>query len=212
MHKNDKALVREIFWDLFRQGVITLGIDDINNGWPWFQLSRFGETALARQNPYRFHDTSSYIIMVKNADPDLSQEAELYLEEACAAFYAGCLLASTVMLGVAAEAEFLKLVDVASNSARYGSSFAHVVGIKFIRPKIVKFQKSLEPHLNALPNDCTEDLDTNLSFIQSVLRIARNEAGHPSGAQPPQREQAYVNLQLFMPFAKQLMKLRGALC
>jgi len=61
MHKSDKALVREVFWDLFRQGVITLGIDDFNSGWPWFQLSRFGESALAQQNPYRFHDTSSYI-------------------------------------------------------------------------------------------------------------------------------------------------------
>ena len=122
MHKNDKALVREVFWDLFRQGVITLGADNIDNGWPWFQLSRFGELALAQQNPYRFHDTSSYIALVKSAALDLSQEAELYLEEACAAFYAGCLLASTVMLGVAAEAEFLRLIDVAAASATYGSS------------------------------------------------------------------------------------------
>src|SRR5215470_1227584 len=114
LHKDDKALFIEIFWDLFRQGVITLGLADANtSGWPWFHLSRFGETALARQNPYRFHDTSSYIAMVKSAVPDLSADAELYLEEACAAFYADCLLASTVMLGVAAEAEFLRVVDVA---------------------------------------------------------------------------------------------------
>jgi len=149
--------------------------------------------------------------LVKSAVPDLSQEAELYLEEACAAFYAGCLLASTVTLGVAAEAEFLKLVDVAVASAKYGSSFTHVGSIKFIRPKINKFQKSLEPHLKALPKDCAEDLDTNLSFIQSVLRIARNDAGHPSASPPPSREQCYVNLQLFVPFGRQLMKLRGAL-
>ena len=73
------------------------------------------------------------------------------------------------------------------------------------------FQKQLKPHLPALPKGSTEDLDTNLSAIQSVLRIARNDAGHPSGAKPPLREQAYVNLQLFVPFARQLMKLRNAL-
>ena len=124
LHDDDKALVLEVFWDLFRQGIITLGTDtQWNSGWPWFRLSRFGTTALARQNPYRFHDTGSYIALVKGAVPDLSREAELYLEEACATFYADCLLSSTVMLGVAAEAEFLRLVDVAATSAAYGSFF-----------------------------------------------------------------------------------------
>jgi hypothetical protein len=185
--------------------------DANTSGWPWFHLSRFGETALAQRNPYRFHDTSSYIALVKNAVTDLSAAAERYLEEACAAFYADCLLSTTVMLGVAAEAEFLRLVDVAAASTTHGGSFSSVKKEKFIRAKIVEFQKRIRPQLAALPRDCTEDLDTNLSFIQSVLRIARNDAGHPSDAPPPSREQAYVNLQLFVPFARQLMKLRGAL-
>jgi hypothetical protein len=212
LHEDDKALALEVFWDLFRQGAITLGTDaQWNTGWPWFRLSRFGATALARRNPYRFHDTSSYLSLVKGVVPDLLQEADLYLEEACAAFYADCLLASTVMLGVAAEAEFLRLIDVATASTTYGSSFSPVAKEKFIRSKIVEFQKRLRPHLKVLPTDCTEDFDTNLSAIQSVLRIARNDAGHPSGAAPPSREQAYVNLQLFVPFARQLMRLRKAL-
>jgi hypothetical protein len=47
-------------------------------------------------------------------------------------------------------------------------------------------------------------------MIQSVLRIARNEAGHPTAA-TPQREQVYVYLQIFVPFARQLMRLRMVL-
>jgi len=61
--------------------------------------------------------------MIKSAAADLSSDAELYLEEAVAAFYADCLLAAIVMLGVAAEAEFLRLVDVAAASANYKASF-----------------------------------------------------------------------------------------
>ena len=49
--------------------------------------------------------------------------------------------------------------------------------------------------LPPLPEYVTEDLDTNLLMIQSVLRIARNDAGHPSGAAIPSREQVYTNLQ-----------------
>src|ERR1700738_5303340 len=49
LHPYDRDIILEIFWDLFRQGVITLGLNDSNPGWPWFRLSRFGETETARQ-------------------------------------------------------------------------------------------------------------------------------------------------------------------
>jgi hypothetical protein len=210
MHKNDKELAREVFWDLFRQGFITLGTDNANSGWPWFRLTRFSETVL-KHAPYRFHDTSSYIATVKKAVTDLSREAELYLDEACASFYSDCLLASTVMLGVAAEAEFLRLVDVATGSRKYGIYLAATKKAKFIKEKIDLFHRSIKPYLKDLPREASEDFDTRVLFIQSVLRIARNDAGHPSGSPPPSREQAYINLQLFIPFARQLMKLRKEL-
>ena len=137
-------------------------------------------------------------------------EAVAYLEEAVASFYADCLLASTVMLGVAAEAKFLRVVDVASTSQIYGSKFATVSKPVFIAQKVIRFLGVLKPLIPALPRDATEDLDTNFLMVQSVLRIARNQAGHPT-AGTPQREQVYVNLQLFAPFARQLMRLRDAL-
>ena len=52
--------------------------------------------------------------MVRGQSPDLSNLAATYLEEAVATFYAECMLASCVMLGVAAEVEFLELVEVAA--------------------------------------------------------------------------------------------------
>jgi len=126
-------------------------------------------------------------------------EAEAYLEEAVAAFYADCLFASCVMLGVAAEAEFLRLVDVACASATYGATFSSVAKPLFIRQKIARFLPALRPLIPSLPNESTEDIDTNFSMIQSILRIARNDTGHPTAASP-KREQVYVNLQLFPPF------------
>jgi hypothetical protein len=120
LHPNDSSTILEIFWDLFRQGVITLGRDARNPGWPWFRLSRFGEN-IKSQAQFRFHDTSSYIAMIKTYDPDLSPAGVLYPEEAAAAFYAECLLSTSVMLGVAAEAEFLRLIDVTCASPKWGS-------------------------------------------------------------------------------------------
>jgi hypothetical protein len=210
LHPSDRDKLLEIFWDLFRQGVITLGLNDNNPQWPWFRLSRFGESDAARQ-PFRFHDTASYTALITKAVPDILPAARMYLEEAVAAFYSGCFLAATVMLGVAAEAEFLRLIDVANKNAKIGKSFDKAAKERFIRAKIEAFRKGLEPHLKALPEAVKEDLDINLNAVQSIIRIARNEAGHPSGTQPPSREQVYINLQIFAPYAAQVRRLREEL-
>src|SRR5260221_3337718 len=205
----DVELVRDVFWDLFRQGYVVLGGHDPNEA---FRLSQFAEHTLKSHSPYRFHDTGSFISMVKKEVPDISSEAIVYLEEAIAAFYADCLLSSCVMVGVAAEIEFLRLLDVASGSATLGSAFPPGPKNDPVSKKIARFQKSLQPLLSAktLPRDAVEDVETTFAQIQSVLRITRNEAGHAKTAKI-QREQVYVNLQLFVPFARQLMKLRTAL-
>jgi hypothetical protein len=143
--------------------------------------------------------------------PDLLPTARVYLEEAVAAFYSGCFLAATVMLGVAAEAEFLRLIDVANKHPEIGRSFDKAVKERFIRGKIEAFRRGLEPHLKTIPDSAKEDLDINLNAVQSIIRIARNEAGHPSGAQPPSRSQVYINLQIFVPYAAQVARLRREL-
>jgi hypothetical protein len=61
LHSYDAELIRDVFWDLFRQGFITLGMDDSNPAWPFFRLSHFGQQSLLSQSPYRFHDTNSFI-------------------------------------------------------------------------------------------------------------------------------------------------------
>jgi hypothetical protein len=115
------------------------------------------------------------------------------------------------MLGVAAEAEFLRLIDVANKNAKIGTSFDKATKERFIRSKIEAFRKGLDPHLKFLPDAAKEDLDINLNAVQSILRIARNGAGHPSGAAPPSREQIYINLQIFVPYAVQVARLRQEL-
>jgi hypothetical protein len=209
LNPEDTAGILEAFWDLFRQGAVTLGHGASQPGWPAYRLTRLGQR-IAKQSPYRFHDTQSYVALIKSYAPDISPEAISYLEEASAAFYADCLLASSVMLGVAAEAEFLRLIDIAWQSPSYGAKFAPVTKPPFIRQKISKFLATIQPIVPSLPKDAAEDLEINFNMIQSVLRIARNEAGHPTSA-TPQREQVYINLQLFAPFARQLARLRLAL-
>jgi hypothetical protein len=56
----DAETFREIFWDLFRQGVITLGVNDANPEFPWFHLTALGKRVAEGESGYFVHDVSGY--------------------------------------------------------------------------------------------------------------------------------------------------------
>ena len=210
LHAADAELVLEIVWDLFRQGIVTLGLNAANPGWPWLRLSRFGECAL-QQGLYRFHNKAEFMKALRSEAIDVSPDVAVYLKEAVAAFYTDCLLSTCVMLSVAAESEFLRLLDVAKNSRAYGKYFSRIGDGLNVRAKILRFGEAIKPMLAVLPESATSELDDALTAMQAIIRTARNETGEPSGASPPSRDQVYVYLQLFIPLAEQLTRLRREL-
>ena len=66
-------------------------------------------------------------------------------------------------------------------------------------------------HLASLPGREAGDLDDALATLQAILRAARDESGQPSGAAEPSRDEVFVTLQLFIPLAEQLTRLRREL-
>lgn len=210
LHPNDAELVLEIIWDLFRQGIVTLGADVSNPYWPWLRLSRFGECAL-QHGPYRFHNKAEFMEALHSEATDLSPDAVLYLKEAVVAFYADCLLSTCVMLSIAAESEFLRLLDVAKNSKTYGKYFIRIGEGMSIRTKILMFGEAIKPILAFLSKSVTDEMGNALITLQSLLRTARSESGRPPGVNAPSRDEVYVYLQLFLPLAEQLMRLRREL-
>ena len=210
LHPSDAELVLEIVWDLFRQGILTLGSSVSNSGWPWLRLSRFGEYAL-QQGAYRFHNKAEFMKALRSEAPDISPDTVVYLREAVTAFYTDCLLSTCVMLSIAVESEFLRLLDVAKSSRTYGKHFSRIGDGLSIRAKIWRFGEAIKPILTLLPQSVTDEFGNTLNAMQSFIRTARNESGQPSGANPPSRDQVYVYLQLFIPCAEQLMRLRREL-
>lgn len=208
LHHNDSELVLEIVWDLVRQGILTFGAPNL--GLPWLRLSRFGDFAL-RKAPHRFHSNTGFLQALQSDAADISPDAVVYLREAVTAFYTDCLLSTCVMLSIAAESEFLRLLNVAKNSKAYGRYFSRIGEGLHIAEQVAQFKEAIKPLLAMLPKSATDELEHNLNTIQSVMRTARNESGHPSGALPPSRDQVYLYLQLFIPFAEQAMRLREEL-
>jgi hypothetical protein len=208
LSRHDSEVFLELFWDLFRQGIITLGYNDSNREFPFFRITSFGKNLLEGQNPYFFHDVSTYEKVIISSIPQIEPITLIYLKEAMQAFMSGCLLSSSVMLGVATEHSFLRLLEVVESNTTWGSLFKNAISQKTILPKLNKFKNILDQNSNILPSDVKEDLDTNFSGIISMIRTFRNESGHPSG-RIISREQCYILLQLFIPCCKKIYQLIG---
>jgi hypothetical protein len=202
----DKESLLELFWDLFRQGIITLGLDNNNREFPFFRLTQNAKQAAIGGNTYFFHDVTSYEGAIRREVPDIDEATLMYLKEAMQAFRSGCLLSATVMLGVAAEHTFMMLLERIDANPVHRASFANVFGERTLLQRFNKFRNLLEPLVRTLPVDVREDLDTHLSGILSVLRTFRNNAGHPTGL-IPEREQTFVLLQLVIPYLKKQYQL-----
>lgn len=202
----DKFL--ELFWNLFREGVITLGFNDANPEFPWFRLTQMGSRMVNQADGYFVHDVSGYEKRILTEIPKLDPITLLYLKEALQAFQSGCLLSSTVMLGVATEHTFLLLMESVDKNKVHQATFSPVSKERTILQKVNKFKNILDQHLKTLPSPIKEDLDTNFLGILSIIRNYRNQSGHPSG-KIIDREQVYVLLQLFPHYCKKMYQMRS---
>lgn len=206
LDNQDKDIFLEVFWDLFRQGIITLGKNDSNPQFPHFRISKLGKQITDSQSAYFIHDVSSYERVIRSEISCINDVTLLYLKEAMQAFYSGCLLSATVMLGVAAEHTFQILLETIENNSIYRNTYSSIFKERQILAKINKFRKILEQNVNVLSPEIKEDLDTHFAGIQSVIRTFRNQSGHPTG-KIIDREQTFVLLQLFIPYCKKLYQL-----
>jgi len=205
---NDSELFLEVFWSLFREGIITLGLNDSNRDFPHFRVTQFGRKLITHEVAYFFHDVSSYERAIKTEVPAIDGVTLLYVKEAMQSFKTGCVLAASVMLGVATEHTFLLLLECVESNPVHGPTFIGATRERTILQKFNKFKRILDQHTATLTPEIKEDLDTHFAGILSIIRTFRNQAGHPTG-KIIDREQAYVLMQLFIPYCKKMYQLMG---
>jgi hypothetical protein len=206
LSSGDRELFLEVFWTLFREGVITLGLNDSNRDFPHCRVTSFGNRIAANPEVYFFHDVSSYVNLVRTEVSSIDDTTILYLQEAMQCFRTGCILAATVMLGVATEHTFLVLLETIEQNPANSAIFTNVAKERTILQKVNKFKNLLDQESRKLPPEIREDLDTHFAGILSIIRTFRNQSGHPTG-KIVAREQAYVLLSLFIPYCKKMHQL-----
>jgi hypothetical protein len=123
---------------------------------------------------------------LKEKIPHIDSIIIRYLGECLNTYRIGTVLASSVMLGCAAEKAVVLLIESYSNWLKEKGETKELekfnVGkIKAISRRFDKFNKSFVSHKADIPSEYYEDFDIVINSVFTIIRKNRNDAGHPTG-------------------------------
>lgn len=194
------VLASEVFWLLVGEGILSPGMDYSNPDLPWFHITAYGHKVLASPEPQPY-DPTFYLagLRTKIATPDPTVMA--YVTESLETFRKGNLVASTVMLGIAAERVFLLLcnsLEAALANPGEKAAFAKLLKGLAIKPKLDWVHDKIQKVQKLRPAGFPDNATIMTIAIYDLLRCQRNELGHPREDPPTvKRADAFVNLQIF---------------
>ena len=193
--REDERRFFETVHALIQEGVLVPGLNEDNDHWPFLSLTEYGEDVV-RAGRIVPHDTEGYLRAMAQVRP-LDPVEERYMPQALEAFRRNLADASAAMLGSASEHLLIQLGEAVESK---DPANATAVKAKLDGPALgllTYLQAYFIGRRNSLPRPLRETLDTTFAGIASLIRITRNDAGHPALGGPVSRDQAFVNLQLF---------------
>lgn len=173
---------------LFNEGIITwgasigAGLFNTNT----ISITEYGQKILLDEEALNPHDPDKYLQRFKARVPYATALTMMYLEENLYCYNQERLLASSVMLGVSSEAAFEELYDALI--AYIGDP--HKDKLKKLKDAIdsrAKFDKTMEilgQEKSKFPSDIKNMALDQLQGLFHIIRLQRNESGHPTGTKP----------------------------
>jgi hypothetical protein len=178
--------VNEVLWQLLIEGVLAPGLDSSNLNLPWFHITDFGRTVLDSSGPNPF-DPEGYIDFVRRRVANADSTVLAYLAESLHTLRRGTLVASTVMLGIAAERVFLLLsasLHKALKDSREKKAFGDLLERFPIKPKVDWVRAKIDALQSARTYGFPENANIMVIAIYDFIRQQRNELGHPRERPP----------------------------
>ena len=107
----DANLVNEIVWDLIIERVLAIGHNKTNPDWPFLRLTEYGKRLSQSGESVIIHDVDGMVGLLKESAPQCNSIIIAYYAECLGTYRINSLLASSVMLGCAAEKLMCELFD-----------------------------------------------------------------------------------------------------
>lgn len=209
----DQELLRSVVWQLVSAGIITIGANNSNPDWPFLSVTEYGRKVLAEPDPDSLpYDPEGYVERLLQRSPDLGDVVTQAVGEASRCLSRGTHWAATIMLGVASEAllrEVLADVAGAIASDERQRRFVEETSPATISRAFQRLQGVLDSVRVDLPRELEDGLDTTLSGVFGMIRLSRNEAGHPTTVPSVDAATVHARLVLFLEYAAFSTKLRA---
>lgn len=195
-----------MWYDLFREGIISWGFNLANSEPPFCHLTERGADAMA-QLSRDLSNPAGYLAHLK-AIGALNAIAMSYITEGLDAYNSGCHRAAAVMVGCAAECLTLELRDTVVAKFQ-GKSQPVSPKLQDWRVKTVLDQLAVEidDRRASMPQQLREEHSSYWSAFTGQIRMARNEAGHPNSIDPVTVDIVHASLLIFPQLAKLSLEL-----
>ncbi len=180
-------------------------VDDRNQ---FFEISHYGRQVLEeeRESPY---DPLGFLQRLSTDSPNLECNTIEYIQEAVNCYLGRYLRAATVMVGLASENEILTLLEKYENTLDPDEKTEFDREKSSCRNLKMKFDvlyNWLYREKRQFPLEARE-IETWLNGVFQVIRLSRNDAGHPIGVNPTS-EDVFANIVLFRTYARYISQLK----
>lgn len=203
-------LITQTLWSLLGRGLVYIDIwQPAPENWSW-ELTNAG-TESAKDEQFNPDDPERYLLRLRSNISNIADVVYMYTAEAVRCYTHECYLASAVMLGVASEAAFLEMAQASVNWLQSSGKKLQEILDNPRQPYVKKFEefrKRIEPRKSELPDELADGMSLTFDSVLDLLRISRNEAGHPTG-KPISRDDQYISLQMFGRYLKRLYDLKA---
>jgi hypothetical protein len=196
---------RDVLWGLIVEGVVAFGKDSSNTDWPWLSLTRYGREVVASEGPTP-NDPQGYLGAL-SADRPLDSTELRFASQALQAYLRNLPDAAAVMLGAAAEHLLtLVLLEIAANYPSDAEKVYKAVAGPASK-SLAYLSGWVASRASMLPVLMEHQREIALGGIGQLIRLTRNEAGHPSGGSVT-RDVAFAMLQMYRSYREWLSLLR----
>jgi len=193
-------LAQEVFWQLLIEGIVAPGMNSSNLDLPRFHITEHGRKVLASSEPQPY-DPTGYLARLRERVPSPDPTVSAYLAESQETFRKANLVASTVMLGIAAERVFLLLCDslaAALSSTSEKAAFAKLLDRFPMKPKLDRVQNKIQQIQKQaparLPGECHHHAGCDLRPDAHAAQRTGPPGRSPAQRSPARRLRQPANL------------------
>ncbi len=191
--------VYSLLWQLVAEGVIRPGSQSMD--FPFITVTEYGKRVINNDNAHP-HDVERFLNQIRNGQ-QIDPTVEAYLVESLHSFRQNRLVASAVLLGVAAERTFLVIAEALLEGLKDPneiSKFQKLLARQSMKPKqdwVHRKLLELDENRKRLADDFPESTALMVTGIYDLIRQQRNELGHPRDF-PPKMERGQLEASLFL--------------